>query len=89
MTVDHKILTKMPGRVTNDDLRRLTNRLHENGLLTSCLSCIHFNESGTKRNVFDPDAQQNLPPETCMLYNVRPPARVIALGCEKWDDVPF
>jgi hypothetical protein len=37
----------------------------------SCISCVHFIE------------QQ----ETCRLYNGRPPARVIAYGCESYNDV--
>lgn len=41
----------------------------------SCINCEHFLE-------YD---------EKCKLYNQRPPARVIAYGCEKWEDIeiPF
>lgn len=49
----------------------------ENGLLRSCINCIHFNE-------------QN---ESCKLANgLKPPARIIAYGCVKWechDEIPF
>lgn len=41
----------------------------------SCINCEHFNEYNEK----------------CKLYNQRPPARVIAYGCEKYEDIeiPF
>jgi len=42
----------------------------------TCLMCDHFNEAA----------------ELCKLYNARPPARVIAFGCDKFDDanwIPF
>ncbi len=42
----------------------------------TCLRCDNFDEEK----------------ELCKLYNARPPARVIAFGCEKFDDenwIPF
>lgn len=40
----------------------------------SCLTCCHFSESD----------------EICLLAKQRPPARVIAYGCEQYeDDIPF
>lgn len=46
-------------------------------LVRSCLTCDHFKESN----------------ELCELVNVRPPAKVIAFGCEKYqnidDEIPF
>ncbi len=46
-------------------------------LVKSCLSCDHFNEQT----------------EICKLVNKRPPAKVIAFACEKYDniddDIPF
>lgn len=42
-----------------------------NGATKSCINCTHFDE----------------PTETCKLFNARPPARVIALSCERYDDV--
>lgn len=48
----------------------------QNGLLKSCCNCLNFREHI----------------ELCGLYNQRPPARVIAYGCPKWEDkdeVPF
>lgn len=47
-----------------------------NGIVQTCVSCDHF----------DGDT------ERCRLANARPPARVIAFGCEKYSDdmdVPF
>jgi hypothetical protein len=39
-----------------------------------CLNCLQFNEKT----------------ETCALAKARPPARVIAYGCPKWEeDIPF
>lgn len=37
----------------------------------SCLNCINFKEEK----------------EICGLVNKRPPARVIAYGCEHWEDI--
>lgn len=40
----------------------------------SCLACEHFNESN----------------ELCGYYNQKPPARIIAFGCDKYEDkIPF
>ncbi len=42
----------------------------------SCLSCVHFNELT----------------EQCLLYKQRPPARIIAKGCDSYMDdleVPY
>lgn len=41
--------------------------------IKTCINCVNFNE----------------PSESCTLYKAKPPARVIALGCEKWEDIPF
>lgn len=44
--------------------------------LTTCIKCFHFNESA----------------EICKLANARPPARIIAFGCdsyEKEDEIPY
>lgn len=46
------------------------------GLTPSCINCHFFNEAD----------------EICRRANSRPPARIIALGCEQWsdlDDIPF
>lgn len=42
----------------------------------SCVNCEHFNE---------------LNGEQCKLAKARPPARIIAYGCERWEDIeiPF
>lgn len=47
-----------------------------NGLVSSCLSCDHFNESA----------------ELCVKFGQRPPARIIAFACESYSDndrIPF
>lgn len=46
------------------------------GLTQTCLNCTNFDE----------------PSEVCKKYNARPPARVIAYGCDHYDnpnDIPF
>lgn len=46
------------------------------GMTSSCISCLAFNEAS----------------EWCKTYGARPPARVIAFGCESYDDedeIPF
>jgi hypothetical protein len=71
--------------LTNADVERLTHKLHKAGLIHCCLTCVHFNERGS---TYAPPGPT--PAETCTLYNVRPPARVIAYGCESWEDgIPF
>jgi len=40
-------------------------------LYRSCLNCMKFNEKA----------------ELCALCNQRPPAKVIAYGCDQWEDV--
>jgi hypothetical protein len=50
--------------------------LHGEVVVQSCLSCVHFKE----------------PQEICNLYNMRPPARIIAKACPDYMDnleVPF
>lgn len=48
----------------------------QNGLLRSCCNCLKFDSLL----------------EICKLANQKPPARVIAYGCPKWEDkdeIPF
>lgn len=40
-------------------------------LFRSCLSCLHFNEGL----------------EQCKAFNARPPARIIANGCDRYGDI--
>ena len=72
--------------VTNADVERLTMKLHQAGLIHSCLTCGHFAEHG-QQGISD---QDTFPAEHCTLYNLHPPARVIAYGCESWQEgLPF
>ena len=43
--------------------------------LRSCLNCTRFNEQT----------------EVCILYDQRPPARIVAKACERWESIelPF
>ena len=67
--------------MTESDVDRLTKKLHANGLVHSCMTCTYFREHAT---------ENGLPAEQCILYGQRPPARVIAYGCESWKDgIPF
>lgn len=48
----------------------------ENDTRACCITCRNFDQNN----------------ELCRLYNARPPARVIAYACEKYDDadaIPF
>lgn len=56
-------------------MKVLIKQLEDMGVYKSCINCYAFNESK----------------ETCSVAgNIRPPARVIATGCESWDeDIPF
>lgn len=53
-----------------------------NGICPSCISCKHFDEKGEK----------GFGPEICLPANQRPPARIIAFGCNTYadkDNIPF
>jgi len=54
-------------------LIRLRDALAATYVQRSCLPCDHFDEAS----------------EQCRLVNKRPPARVIAYGCEQFDYIPF
>lgn len=41
--------------------------------MSTCVNCLHFDEHS----------------EVCKKYQARPPARVIAYGCEDFDNLPF
>jgi hypothetical protein len=50
----------------------LTRKLHDKKIITSCLTCVNFDE----------------PSEGCKLTTppTRPPASIIAYGCGAWDE---
>ncbi len=49
-------------------------RKHLDESTKTCINCFHFQETT----------------EQCKLFRARPPARIIAFGCEKYDDqIPF
>ena len=52
------------------DMIRLTEKLHTMRVVTSCMTCEHFEESS----------------EFCSKYFTAPPARVVAKGCIGWED---
>lgn len=54
-------------------LQKLTRKLLEHRVVTSCVICVNF-DSGR---------------EVCRLYDARPPASVIVTGCAQWDSGPF
>lgn len=74
--------------LTNEDVDRITKKLHIAGLIHSCITCANFKE---KDGEVKPEQKPNdYPAETCLLYRQRPPARVIAYGCPSWvEDLPF
>lgn len=64
------------GRKIETVLTQHAQPFAENGITPSCLSCSKFDENS----------------ETCLLVGERPPARIIAFGCERYedsDDIPF
>lgn len=52
--------------------QRIKDMIEAARLYHSCVSCQHFSEEK----------------ELCCLFNARPPARVIAFGCERWMEEP-
>ena len=59
------------GPLTKDDVARLTEELHKQRLVHTCLTCVNW--IGNK--------------EVCRLApQHRPPAHVIAYGCPAWQD---
>ena len=50
---------------------KLAQKIHEMRVIPSCMTCNNFEEET----------------EHCRLFQQRPPARVIAYGCEYWDDL--
>ncbi len=63
-------------KARNVELKVKISSLDDNELLQSCINCLHFDEAN----------------ELCKLCNLRPPARIIALSCDKYedkDDIPF
>jgi len=63
--------------VRQDGMNKLalmfTEFLMEKGLFTTCLNCANWSNQLEK----------------CNLYKVRPPAKVIVVGCETHTDIPF
>lgn len=71
--------------LTREDVKRITEKLAKERLIHSCLTCEHFYEHATTM-----PGDKVINAETCLLYATRPPARVIAFGCDSWTDgVPF
>lgn len=62
----------MPNQKAIDLTRRIHELIAEARLHRTCVSCQEFNEAT----------------EVCGLYNARPPARVIAEGCEQYKQAP-
>lgn len=64
----------MPSRCDVQYMLKLTEKLIEKQLITSCLTCVNFNEGM----------------EVCVIAQARPPIRVLVLGCPSWsEDLPF
>jgi hypothetical protein len=53
-------------------VRSILETIQKARLYRSCITCTRFDE----------------PNEQCQLYQQRPPARVIAMGCEAYDEEP-
>lgn len=65
----------------------------QDGWFQSCLNCSHWipaNQLGPNKSHMITANDKKFPPETCSLFKVRPPAKVIVCGCsEHIDDIPF
>lgn len=75
----HRLATEM----------KLHQKMVENGILPSCISCEHWgmNQTTIQRG---PDGTKPPKEEVCRLYSMRPPAEVIVMGCDQWEwDLPF
>ena len=83
-----KTRTRELYRLPHDLLKNVLYVLNEGGnrtdIFQTCISCTHFESI---------DVIGGEPQETCKLVGKRPPAKVIADGCEKYsdifDDIPF
>ena len=68
---------RIAGWLLQESLADNHNGAQAHGFMRSCISCDHFEES----------------PERCKKANARPPARIIAFGCEQYSDledcIPF
>lgn len=53
-------------------VRSIMEMVQRAKIYRSCVACTKFDE----------------PSETCTLYQQRPPARVIAMGCESFEEDP-
>lgn len=65
----------------------LAKHQDELGIQASCVNCLHFRELE-----FKAASGFGGPAEICKKFNMRPPARIIAMSCEAWediDDIPF
>ena len=67
--------SRFGSRPTLADYKALTEKLQNEKLLPTCVTCVHFNDEY----------------EMCKLAGMRPPAKIIARGCPSWEDdgVPF
>lgn len=55
-------------------------KYHLDNATKTCINCEHFSETHVNPQYA----------ETCHLNGMRPPARIIAFGCEKYEDkIPF
>jgi hypothetical protein len=69
---DKSVMRYFPAKELGDELLAwFRERCHRQDLMRSCLTCQHFDETR----------------ELCKPAQLRPPARVIANGCPKYDDI--
>lgn len=74
-------VNKLRSKLTREDMAKHVAELVEPAIIRAlmegtktCITCDHF----------------NLPNEVCGMYNMRPPAKVIAFGCPAYEnEIPF
>ena len=69
-------MTKYPRNLSpsrESALKELIQGMMNDGWFTTCTNCCDWNDKT----------------EMCMKFKVRPPAKVIVVGCEQHSDIPF
>lgn len=80
-------LFSLPHDVSKNVLAILAHGADRSDIFPSCISCVHFEST----DLTVPNEQGDITKDICKIFKVRPPAKIIANGCEKYDedDIPF
>ena len=82
-----KDFARLPHDVTKNILALFAYGANRSDIFQTCVTCSHF--EATELTTLD--EYGNTTREICKLAGLRPPAKVIADGCKKYDDgeIPF